>query len=711
MTLSYAVPLILATACCGLLLALPARAAFDYPPARTVEQTDDYHGTSVADPYRWLEDPTSPEVKAWVDAENLVTRGFLDAIPGRQRIAERLRTVANYERFTAPGQTAGRYFWSHNDGLQNQYVMFWSEGLNGEPKVLLDPNSWSADGTVALAGSDVSEDGKLLLYAKSTAGSDWTEWFVMKIDSGEQLPDHILWSKGSAWWNKEGTGFWYERYPEPKAEEMYTVAAASPMFYFHRLGTDQSADELVYSIPEHPDWWIGAGPNEARERILISIGEPGSNNNDYSYAEISGAQWDIHPLLPRDGEYSYVWDSGAKFWFYTTKDAPLGKVFQLDINHPEPANWKTIIPEGKLKLNGVATCGGFFWASYLKDVSSQYVKFSLEGQNLGTVPLPGRGTAGGFGGRMNDKETFFTYTDNITPSSIYRYDIASGKSSLFRQPQVDIDLASYETEQVFYRSFDGEAVPMFITHKKGLKLDGSNPCILYAYGGFQSVDYPYFSSFRTVWLDMGGVYASAGIRGGGEYGDEWHKSAIKLHRQTAFNDFIAAAEFLIDRGYTSTPKLAVNGASNGGLLIGAVMTQRPDLFGVALPDVGVMDMLRFNLWGFGKYWESDYGSPQDPAEFAALFAYSPYHNLKAGTRYPATLVTTADTDDRVMPGHSYKFAARLQACQVKDGPPVLLRVQVDAGHGAGKPFYKVIEEVADEYAFCFANMGETIPEL
>ncbi|MCC7477090.1 S9 family peptidase [bacterium] len=694
-------------------LCLPGLAqALDYPPARTVLQLDNYHGTEVSDPYRWLEDPASPEVKAWVDSENLVTRGFLDAIPGRQRIADRLREVANYERYSSPSQTAGRYFWSRNDGLQNQSVMYWSEGLGGEPRVLLDPNTWSADGTVALAGMDVSEDGKLLLFGKSTAGSDWVEYFVMDIESGRQYPDHIIWSKGGAFWNRDASGFWYERYPEPKEEEKFTVAAASPMYYYHQLGSEQSQDVLVFSIPEHPDWWVSAGLNEGRSRILLTTGEPGSNNNDYSYAEINGAQWDIRPLIPqRDGEYSYVWDEGNLFWFYTTKDAPLGKLIQIDAANPAPENWKTIIPESRIKLNGVATCGGYLWASYLKDVRTQYVKYSLQGENLGTVPLPGRGSAGGFGGRMSDNETFFSYTDAVTPSTIYRYDIPSGQYSIFRQPRLDLELSNYVSEQVFYRSFDGEAVPLTISYRRGLKLDGSNPCILYAYGGFQGVDYPYFSSFRTVWLDMGGVYVSAGIRGGGEYGDQWHKSAIKLNRQVAFNDFIAAAEFLIDRGYTSSSRLAVNGASNGGLLIGAVMTQRPDLFGVALPDVGVMDMLRFNLWGFGKFWESDYGSPQNPDEFKALLAYSPYHNLREGVRYPATLVTTADTDDRVMPGHSYKFAARLQACQARGGPPVLLRVQTDAGHGAGKPFYKVIEEAADTYAFCFENMGLTIPEL
>ncbi|MFN8548762.1 MAG: prolyl oligopeptidase family serine peptidase [Candidatus Eisenbacteria bacterium] len=692
-------------------LAAARTGALDYPATRTVDVVDDHFGTAVADPYRWLENLTSPEVKSWVGQENALSRAVLDAVPGRDRVRDRLRAVINYARYRIPQRVAGRYFWQENSGLQPQYVLCWSEGLHGEKRVLLDPNGWTQDGTAALGSTDVSDDGHLLLYGVSRSGSDWIDWHVLNVDTGKELKDRIEWSKEWAAWNRDATGFFYQRYPQPAKEETYTAAAFNSSIYFHRLGTAQSKDRLVYSIPEHPDWWIGATLNEARTRMILATGEPGSYDNTEGVIELDQPEWRVRWLLPeRNGQYNFLREDHDRYWFWTNQDAPRGRVIAFDAANPTPDHWTVIIPEGANSLGSVTSAGGSLWASYMKDVCAQVVRYGPDGTRMEEVAMPGQGTAYGFQGREEDTETFYVYTDFVTPASVYRYDLGSRRSEVLHAPEIPIDLSRYESRRYFYRAPDGTAVPIFITERRGLERDGHTPTLLYAYGGFQVSSQPYFSAMRAIWLDLGGIYAEACIRGGGEYGERWHEAAIKEHRQVAFDDFIAAAQFLIDEGYTDTPHLAINGGSNGGLLVGAVEMQRPDLFGVCLPDVGVMDMLRFHLWGYGASWEGDYGNPEDPAEWRALFAYSPYHNIKPGVRYPATLVTTADTDDRVMPGHSFKFAARLQAAQAAGGPPILLRVETEAGHGGGLPIQKQIEEIADQYAFCFAQMGLVIPE-
>jgi prolyl oligopeptidase len=687
-------------------------AALDYPPAPTGDVVDDYNGVKVPDPYRWLEDLTSDPVQQWVAAENKLTFGYLDQIPGRDRLLQRLTDLSNYPRYGLPSQTAGRYFYSKNDGLQNQSVEYWTDSLNGEPQVLLDPNTWSTDATVALAGEDISDDGQLLLYSQSTHGSDWQEWHVKNITTGQAYPDVVKWSKGGGTWDKTASGFYYGRYPEPKAGEEFTVAVNNPMIYYHKLGTEQSADRLVWSLPEHPDWLLGMGLNEERDLGLIYVTPRGSVHSKLYVLDVHDPQAAPQLLIGDDqNEYDVITNDGSRMWFMTTKDAPRGRIVAFDRATPDPAHWTTVVPEpdSSSSLQSASYVGGVLFLNYLKDAHTQVLRYTLDGKALGPVKLPGKGSAGGFGGRKHDTETFYSYTDMVTPTTMFRYDIPTGQSTLYKRYEVKVDPAQYESHEYFYRSFDGTAIPVFVTYKKGLKLDGGNPTILYAYGGFGIPMTPYFSSSTTTWLDMGGVYAIACIRGGGEYGEAWHEAAMKHNRPVAFQDFIAGAQWLIDEGYTSTPRLAIQGGSNGGMLIGAAMTMRPDLFGVALPEVGVMDMLRFNQFGFGSYWEGDYGSPQNPDDFKVLYSYSPYHNLKPGVRYPATLVTTADTDDRVMPGHSFKFTARLQADQPQHGPPVLIRVETGAGHGGGKPLDKQLAEIADVYAFTAYNMGLSIP--
>jgi prolyl oligopeptidase len=704
-------------ACAALCIAMtthttPAGAAdhLPYPQTRTVNQVDDYFGTQVSDPYRWLEELTSSEVKSWVEAQNKVTFDYLAKIDGRDRLLKRFKQLSNYPRYSMPGKTGGRYFWSKNDGLQNQYVLYWSDTLSGEAHLLLDPNTWSNDGTVALAGSDTSDDGRKYLFAKSSSGSDWKEWYVLDIDSGTQLPDVVKWSKGGAQWNKDASGFYYDRNPEPAEGEEFTAAARNESVWFHKLGTSQHEDVEIFSMPDKPDWLLGFGLNEERNLGLIYVTPRGSIYSKIYALDLNDPAAKPQLLIDdNEHEYSFVNNEGSRVWFTTTKNAPLGKLISFDRSNPAESAWQTIIPEGRYPLQGVSYVGGELFVSYLKDARTQYLRYTLDGKLLGEVKLPGRGTVYGFGGRKADTETFYSYVDYCTPTTMYRYDIPSGKSTFYKKYEVPVDTSQYETHQVFVRSVDGIAIPMFLTHKRGLKLDGNNPVLLYGYGGFGGTQQPYFSSSNTAWYDMGGVYAVAGIRGGAEYGEDWHRAGMREGRPLTFQDMIACAEWLIDNDYTSTPHLALMGGSQGGMMVGAVVNARPDLFGVAVPQVGVMDMLRFPLWGYGSYWEGDYGSPQDPEMFPVLYSYSPYHNLKAGVRYPATLVTTADTDDRVMPGHSFKYAARLQSVQPADGPPVLLRVETSAGHGAGKPLDKALAEYADEFGFIAYQMGLTIP--
>ncbi len=679
-----------------------------YPKARRSDQIDDYHGTKVADPYRWLEDTDSPETKAWVEAENRVTFGYLDQIPYRNAIRERLTKLWNYERFTVPRQEGGRYFFQHNTGLQNQNVLLVADSINAQPRLLLDPNTLSPDGTVALAGDAVSDDGKLMAYGIATSGSDWNEWHVRDVDTGKDLSDDLKWVKFSAAsWSKDNKGFYYSRYDEPKGAAL-REANYFQKLYYHRVGTDQSEDKLIYERPDNKEMLFGGDVTDDGHYLIITVSQGTEPKNRLYYEDLTQPDAPVVKLLDDfDAQYSFIDNDGPVFWFHTDLDAPRGRVIAIDTRHPERANWKTIVPQSADKLEFANVVDNVFLLGYLKDAYTEVRVYDLNGGFLHNVDLPGIGTAGGFPGKRKDKETFYAFTSFTSPMTIYRYEPQAAKSTVFRKPQVDFDPNLYETKQVFYHSKDGTRVPMFLTYKKGIKLDGQNPTLLYGYGGFDISLTPAFTVPNLVWLEMGGIYAQPNLRGGGEYGEEWHQAGIKEKKQNVFDDFIAAAEWLIANKYTSTPKLAIRGGSNGGLLVGACVTQRPDLFGVALPEVGVMDMLRFHKFTIGWAWTSDYGSSDNSEDFKTLYAYSPLHNLKPGTKYPPTLIATSDHDDRVVPGHSFKFAATMQADQA--GPaPVLIRIETKAGHGAGKSITKLIDEFADTWAFTAYNMGMNV---
>jgi len=683
----------------------------NYPKAAKGPVTDDYHGTTVPDPYRWLEDDVrnSKDVAGWVEAQNAVTQSYLAAIPERDVIKKRITELWNYERYSAPSKTGGKYFFSKNDGLQNQAVLYVQDTLDSEPRLLLDPNAMSKDGTVALAGFVVSDDGKYAAFGVAEAGSDWNVWKVLDIATGKPLADELKWIKFSgASWTKDSKGFFYSRFPETTGEAKFQSLNENMKLYYHRLGTPQADDVLVYERPDHPKWGVGGGVSEDGRYLIISVNDgTTSRKARILYKDLLEPYGLPTALIDNhENKYQFISNDGLVFYFKTENDAPKGRLVAIDIRQPEKKNWKTIIPEAKETLEGVDLVGGVFLASYLQDAKTIVKAYQIDGTFLRDVALPGIGTASGFGGKKGDPETFYTFTSFNTPTASYRYDVLTGQSKLLKQPKVKFSSDDYEVKQVFYPSKDGTRIPMFIAHKKGLKLDGSNPTLLYGYGGFNISLTPAFSVGRLQWMEMGGVLAVANLRGGGEYGDAWHRAGTKLQKQNVFDDFITAAEYLIKEKYTSPAKLAIQGGSNGGLLVGACMTQRPDLFGACLPAVGVMDMLRFQKFTAGRYWVDDYGSSDNKEEFPALFKYSPYHNLKPGTKYPATLVTTADTDDRVVPGHSFKFTARLQECHV-GGPPVLARIETKAGHGAGKPTAKVIEEAADLWSFLVKNLGMT----
>jgi prolyl oligopeptidase len=691
-----------------LVLLSSAQTSIVYPDAMRGDQVDDYHGTKVADPYRWLEDTDSAETHAWVEAENKLTFGYLEKIPYRQAIRDRLTKLWNYERYTVPHQEGGRYFYDHNNGLQNQNVLLVAESLSAEPRVLLDPNLLSADGTVAVSSTAISDDGKLMAYGIATSGSDWNEWHVRDVDTGKDLPDDIKWVKfSSASWTKDKKGFFYSRYDEPKGAAL-REANYFHKLYYHRLGTAQSDDKLIYERPDNKELGFSGNVTDDGHYLIITVWQGTSPKNRLYYKDLTQPDSSVVKLLDDfDAQYNFIDNDGPVFWFQTDLEAPRGRVIAIDTRDSQRANWKTLVAQGPDKLEFSNVVNNSFLLGYLKDARTEVRVHDLSGQFLRNVDLPGIGTALGFGGKRKDKETFYAFTSFISPTTIYRYDPQAAKSAIFRQPRVDFDAARYETKQVFYNSKDGTRVPMFLTYKKGIKLDGQNPVLLYAYGGFDISLTPNFSVPNVVWLEMGGVYAQANLRGGGEYGEEWHQAGMKLKKQNVFDDFIAAAEWLIANNYTSTPKLAIRGGSNGGLLIGACVTQRPDLFGVALPEVGVMDMLRFHKFTIGWAWTSDYGSSDDPTEFKALYAYSPLHNLKPGTKYPPTLIATSDHDDRVVPGHSFKFAATMQHDQA--GPaPILIRIEVKAGHGAGKSITKLIDETSDTWAFVAHNMNMKI---
>lgn len=676
-----------------------------YPMTRKGDQVDDYHGVKVADPYRWLEDLDSEETRQWVEAENKLTFAFLDAIPQRAAIRERLTKLWNFEKYGVPFREGNRYFYTRNSGLQNQSVLYTVTSLDAQPQMILDPNTLSTDGTVAVSGLQVSPDGKLLAYSLSASGSDWQEWKVRDVETSKDLSDHLKWVKFSGVsWTRDGKGFFYSRYDEPKADALRGTNYFQKVYY-HKLGTPQAEDVLVFERPDQKDWLFGGAVTEDGNYLIVTIYEGTDVKNRVYFKDLKVKDAPVVKLLDDfDAAYTFVGNEGSRFWFQTDQQAPRGKVIEIDVAKPERANWKVVVPESKETLQATTFVNHKFVLNYLKDAYTQVKIYDTSGKFVNDIAFPGIGTADGFGGKATDKETFYAFTGFTMPTTLYRYDFATGKSTIFRQPKVEFNPNDFETKQVFYTSKDGTKVPMFITHKKGLKLDGNNPTYLYGYGGFNISLTPAFSVGNLVWMEMGGVYAQANLRGGGEYGEDWHQGGMKLKKQNVFDDFIAAAEWLIANKYTSTPKLAIGGGSNGGLLVGAALTQRPDLFGAAIPAVGVMDMLRFQKFTIGWAWVSDYGSSDNAEDFKALYAYSPLHNIKKETSYPPTMITTADHDDRVWPGHSFKFAAALQAAQAGDAP-VLIRIETKAGHGAGKPTSKVIEEIADRWAFLVKTLN------
>ena len=679
-----------------------------YPESKKVDQVDDYFGTKVADPYRWLEDDQKPEVQTWIEAQNKVTFAYLDRIPYRERLKTRLTELYNYPRISAPFRRGDTYFFTKNDGLQNQSVYYIQKGMKGKPEVFLDPNKFSADGTSVLSTFSLSKDGKYLAYGISTGGSDWTTMSVMEVATRKNLADEIKWIKNSgvSW---HGGGFYYSRYPEPEKGKELTSKNEFQTVYFHKVGTPQSADVLVYEDKEHPQRFQGVGTTEDERFAILSISErgKGKKGNSLYYRNLKSNVPKFQPIIAEIGDDSFgvIDNVGDKLLVRTNKNAPNGRVVLIDLWQPEEKYWKDVLPERTEPLQSVGTAGGKLFASWRKDVATRAYVFDLTGKLENEIRLPGVGSAGGFGGLNDDKYVFYSFTSFNFPPTIYKYDIATKKSTVFRKVDIPgFNPDNYETKQVFYNSKDGTRVPLFLVYKKGLKLDGNNPTLLYGYGGFNVVTAPGFSSTRMALLEQGVVYASANMRGGGEYGEKWHEAGTKLKKQNVFDDFIAAAEWLIANKYTSPNRLAIQGASNGGLLVGAVANQRPELFRAVIEQAGVMDMLRFQKFTIGWNWIADYGSSEaNVEEFKALYAYSPIHNIKQGAKYPATLITTADHDDRVVPAHNYKYAAALQAGQGGD-QPVLIRIDTKSAHGASNTT-KAIEQTRDIYAFLFENLG------
>lgn len=677
-----------------------------YPQTRTVDTVDTYFGVKVPDPYRWLEDDNSDSTKKWVDAENAITQDYLSKIPFRDKIRDRLRQIWNFEKMSAPYLKGKRYFYSRNNGLQNQSVQYYKDGLNGEEKLLFDPNALAADGTSSLNGFDISHDGKYLAYGISKAGSDWQEYFVQDIATGKKLGDDLKWLKftGASW---KGDGFYYGRFEEPKGSEL-SSANVNQKLYFHKLGDTQDKDVLVYKDEAHPNRMFGAQVTDDQKWLIIYSSEFTSGNG-MMVKDLTDPKGEFKPIGPELTEHSDNYGVleiiDRKIIIHTDHGAPNFKLIEVDFDHPEEASWETLIPEGKSKLAGVSIAGDKYIANYLVDVKSQLMIYDKKGNKLGDIPTEKMCSVSELSSDKDDSLVFIGISTFSSPASIYKYNMNTKASTLYFKPNVDFKSEDYETTQVFYPSKDGTKIPMFITHKKGIKMDGNNPCFIFGYGGFTSHYSPEFRTDRAVFLESGGVYCVANIRGGDEYGETWHQGGIKCNKQNVFDDFIAAGEYMIAQKYTSKEKLAVQGRSNGGLLIGACETQRPDLFKVCIPMVGVMDMLRYHKFTIGRAWSSDYGLSENKEEFDCLYKYSPLHNIKE-TSYPATLITTGDHDDRVVPAHSFKFAATMQAKQKGDNP-VLIRIDKNAGHGSGKPTDKQIEEFADIWAFTFYNLGMT----
>ncbi len=675
-----------------------------YPNAKIVDTVDVYFGKEVKDPYRWLEDDNSEETAEWVRQENEVTFDYLSQIPFRDKIKDRLEQIWDYPKYGVPFKEGGSYYFFKNSGMQNQYVLYKQKSLDAEPEVFLDPNTFSEDGTVALSGLEFNLDGTYMAYSISKSGSDWSEIYVMNADNRELLDDHIEWVKfsGISWYKD---GFYYSRYDEPKEGDRLKAKNEFHKVYYHKLGTAQADDILIYENDEYPQRNYYAGTTEDESYLILSASE-GTSGNSLQVKKLDGKQEDFTMIAPGfDNEYEVIDNLGDQLLVKTNDDAPKWKLILIDPSDPAKENWKTIIPEQEQVLQSISLIGGKIVAEYMKNAASVAYIYDYDGTMTGELQLPGIGSLSGIRGKKDDNIAFYAFTSFTFPSTVYKYDISTNTSEVYTRSEIDFDVDNYETKQVFYKSKDGTDVSMFIVHKKGLKMNGKNPTYLYGYGGFNISLTPAFSITRLVLLENGFVFAMPNLRGGGEYGEAWHEAGTKMHKQNVFDDFIAAADYLINAGYTRPEKLAIAGGSNGGLLVGACMTQRPDLFAVALPAVGVMDMLRYHKFTIGWAWASDYGTSEDSEEmFKYLIGYSPLHNIKEGVRYPATLITTADHDDRVVPAHSFKFAATLQAKHKGDNP-VLIRIDVKAGHGGGKPTTKIIEEYTDEWSFMMYNLG------
>ncbi|MEM9671013.1 MAG: prolyl oligopeptidase family serine peptidase [Bacteroidota bacterium] len=681
----------------------------EYPPTQTVDHTDEYFGVEVADPYRWLEDDRSEETAEWVEAQNVVTQGYLENIPYREAIEDRLTELWNYEKYGTPFKRGNRYYYFKNDGLQNQSVMYVQDDLEAEPKVFLDPNQFSSDGTVSLATASFTKDGSMIAYAISESGSDWRKVLVMDAVSQEVVEDTLRDVKfsGISW--KDNEGFFYSSYDKPEEGSDLSGINMNHKLFYHKLGTPQSEDELVFGGEQTPRRYVGSTVTKDQNFLAITAAM-GTTGRELYIKDLRQPNSEIVPIVQNfENNHSVVYSEGNTLYILTNLNAPNQRLVEIDASQPTPENWKDVLPEKDYVLRGVSFAGGKLFANYLRDASTHIEQYNLQGSFEREVELPTIGTAGGFDGEADQETLFYAFTSFTYPTTIFAYDVASGTSSVFKQPELDINPEDFETKQIFYESKDGTKIPMFIVHRKGMEMDGQNPTYLYAYGGFNISLTPSFSVVRLYWLENGGVFAMPNLRGGGEYGEAWHEAGMQMNKQNVFDDFIASAKYLKDNQYTSTEKLAIAGGSNGGLLVGATMTQRPDLCQVALPAVGVMDMLRYHQFTAGAGWAPDYGiADSSKAMFEYLRAYSPLHNIEEGVAYPATLVTTADHDDRVVPAHSFKFAATLQERHVGE-TPVLIRIETKAGHGAGKPTSKQIEEWADKYAFTYYNMN-VMPE-
>jgi len=697
--------------CFLLLLPLFTTAQLQYPATSKGEVVEDYHGTRIADPYRWLEDDWSNETKEWVTNQNKITFNYLDQISYRKEWQDRLEEINNYPKYSSPSRNNDYFYFSKNDGLQNQSVLYRQKGLNGKPELVLDPNKFSAEGTTSLATFSISKNGRYAVVGKSAGGSDWRTFYVMDLSTKKYLKDSLVWVKvsGASW---QGDGFYYSRYPAPEKGKELSTKNENHQVYYHKVGTSQDKDVLIYEDKENPQRFHGVFTDENERYVFLNISDrgKGKEGNSLWYFDSKGADKKFKPVIKdvENFQYNFLEEVNGKFLIQTNDGAKNRKIVLIDPQNPDKANWKTIVDEKEENMSSVTSSGGKLFITYMKDVTSRVYVYDFNGKLEREVKLPALGTVSGFGGEKDDKFVFYTFTSITFPPTIYKYDIATGESTVFRKPEVKFNPEEFETEQVFYPSKDGTKIPMFIVYKKGMQLTGKNPTILYGYGGFNISTTPNFSPTRIAWLEQGGIYCLANLRGGSEYGEKWHEAGMRLKKQNVFDDFIAAGEYLIDKGYTSSDYLAVQGGSNGGLLVGAVINQRPELFKVAIPQVGVMDMLRFHKFTIGWNWIPEYGTSDNPDDFKNLLAYSPIHNIKNNLNYPATLITTADHDDRVVPAHSFKYAATLQE-HYKGQNPVLIRVDVNSGHGASN-LKKALETTADIYSFTFYNMG-LIPDF